>query len=826
MSTEYAKALIKHYQPAILAQRAESIVRREWDKGCTPRPAPGPVELEPPFEPMVLNTRSTEPSSIIPWIQAPPIDPNGWQRLQAWVSPEQEGDWWNSSERFLKQLSRTRHRIGFELLGNRKRIDQLVFFHQQDDPQVRQPFLGEFERCRLTPATWIPHAWRPGRGVTIHRFWDFYPAPPYFRLFTRPEELRGSIYGPIVSALTTLPPEAFGLVQVLFQAVHPQHNWHDNVRRLTDMEYELKQVVAWNTGHLSAHHPPTGYIGDMADSVNAKAHNDKPFFFVALRLAIGGIVDDPDVYLAALATFVGMLQQGGRPLECVSQTDYRRALPDLDFTPLLATGQTYRPGFLLNSEELTTLAHFCPPAVTEHRPRPLKPLEPLAPSKKLRTGIQIGVCAVAGRLRPVCIPLRARAKHLHVIGRPGCGKSCLLQRMILQEIERGHGVALLDPHGSLVQDLLDLIPPAHAERVIYLRPADPAYVPLWNPLHCGPGLDPGRVTADLVKAVHAIVQGWGDRLAHLLRHAFFALLHLPGTTLQDVADLLARGSPESDALIRVLTNGPVANRHSRQFWTQRFRTYGNQELGPPQHKLSTLLMGGHSVSLMLSQPESRFNLREIMDEGQILLVDLAGLGIDVRDTLGCFMLALLYLTAIGRLDDAGKRPRPFHVYCDEAHHFITESIDEVIAETRKFEVSLTLAHQFMRQFDATHASALSSVGSTIVFEVNQTDAGHLKENFLDRVTARDLIRQGRGEAIARISTDDGPEIVRLRTLGPVVPPETSYRDLIIARSRERYYLPIEVVQRQVEAQQNRWLNPPRAASVDAAAEKEASYEEL
>ena len=424
--------------------------------------------------------------------------------------------------------------------------------------------------------------------------------------------------------------------------------------------------------------------------------------------------------------------------------------------------------------------------------------------------------------------MKSRSKHLHVIGRPGCGKSCLLEHMILQEIALGHGVAVLDPHGALISRLLDLIPPEHAERVIYLRPADKSHVPIWNPLHCGPDVDPGRVAADLVKAIHSIVQGWGDRLAHLLRHAFFALLHLQGSSLRDVVDLLTRGSPESNALIQVLASGLVANPHSRRFWTQQFPKYGNQELGPPQHKLSSLLLGGHAVSLMLSQPDSRFNLREIMDEGRILLVDLSGLGGDVRDTLGCFMLSLMHLTALGRLDDTKMLPKPFHVYCDEAHYFITESIEEVIAEARKFGVSLTLAHQFMNQFSSDKAGALASVGSTIVFEVNEKDAERLQKDFLGHVTARDLIRQGRGEAIARLSTEKGAEIVRVRTVRPIEPSGPSCRDAIIARSRERYYEPIEVVRRQVEAQRHRSSSQRGSATpaADAEAEEEASYEEL
>lgn len=825
MSSEFARAILRHYQPAILAQRHRQLVEPEWVKGCTPWLAPVPVQLEPAYQPLARQDSRLETASLVSWVPAPEVEPAEWQRLQVWISPEQEGDWRHHSERFLKQLSRMRHPFGLELLGNQSRVDQLLLFHRQDAPLLQAAFAGEFERCRLTPASWVPHAWRPGRGATIHRLCDFFPAPPYIRLFTRLEELRGSLYGPIVSALATLPEEAFGLFQVLAQPVSPQHDWHENVRWLIDIEYELKQVVAWNTGHLSAHHPPTGYISDMADASNTRAHNDKPFFFAGLRVAVGGILEDPDAHCDAMTCFVGMLQQGGRPLEHLSEQDYRRVLPELDFTQLLAIGQAYRPGFLLNSEELTTLVHFCPPVATEHRPKRLEPLEILAPSDELRTGIQLGICPTAGQPLPVCIPADARSKHLHIIGRPGCGKSCLLERMILQEIALGQGVAVLDPHGALADRLLDLIPPEQAERVIYFRPADRAYVPIWNPLHCPSGADPGRVAANLVQAVRSIVQGWGERLAHLLRHAFFAILHLPRGSLKDAADLLTRGSPQSNALIRTLIGGLLVDRYSRRFWIHRFPKYGNQELGPPEHKFGPLLMGGQGVSLMLSQPESRFNLREIMDEGRVLLVDLSGLGGDVRDTLGSFMLALIHLTTLERLDESKSPPKPFHVYCDEAHYFVTESLNEIIAETRKFGVSLTLAHQFMSQFPSG-TSALSSVGSAAIFGVNETDAEHLRKDFMGRVATKDLVGQGVGRAIARIGTKRGTEIVRLQTLEPLKRRPDSCRNEIIAYSREHYYEPIDVVQRRVNEQQDCRGRPPQSAGPGPDAGEEFDFEEL
>lgn len=267
--------------------------------------------------------------------------------------------------------------------------------------------------------------------------------------------------------------------------------------------------------------------------------------------------------------------------------------------------------------------------------------------------------------------------------------------------------------------------------------------------------------------------------------------------MRDVNDLLRKGSPASRRLIEQIAGGKITNDLSRRFWNEDFRHYRPDNIRPPQHKLSKLLLGG-TISLMLSQPDSAFSLSSVMDEGKILLMDLSDLGADARDTLGCFMLALLYETVLGRRIAQQGGLRPFHIYCDEAHRFMTVAVDDLIAETRKYSVSLTLAHQFMSQFERRKIGTVSSVASTIVFNVDRQDAGYLKKDLLGRAEEEDLITQGVGQAIARISTRKRTEIVRIRTLEPLDLPENSHRQTIVARSRKLYYKPVAEVQRIVE----------------------------
>jgi hypothetical protein len=196
--------------------------------------------------------------------------------------------------------------------------------------------------------------------------------------------------------------------------------------------------------------------------------------------------------------------------------------------------------------------------------------------------------------------------------------------------------------------------------------------------------------------------------------------------LLDLSDLLRRKTDNSNR-IRKKILGVVDNRTAHQFWENDFDRYSNEALDPPKHKLSKLLVSG-TVSLMLSQPENRIELRKIMDEGMVLLVNLSTIGSEVREILGCFILSLFHLSALGRSETAMENRKQFHIYADEAHRFLTEALEDLIAETRKFGVSLTLAHHYLSQFSTKQADALSSVATTIIMNVDAKDARHLTKD--------------------------------------------------------------------------------------------------
>jgi hypothetical protein len=795
------KALVTQAGPYMLAAKAQALIAAEVGKGCDSRLLHLPVALEPAYHPITvpqdIMALKDRPRCIH---QSPPTEQD-LVRYQVYISPDQSFDW-NCFELFLKMLSLVPNRVGLEIVGNQERITIALLCHRHDIPMVHTAFQSKLKSCRLTETghdVIFDRRSRAGGGIL---FYDYFPLPPYGCLLTQPTELRVCPYDGLITAMANIHAPAIGLYQVLFQPVSPAHNWHRNIEILTDFEYMVKLVN--NMGHAQryAQQAPSGDLRQMAGQVETKAHNDKPLYSAAFRIALIGAGDDREKHLQSLSIFSGLFQHGGRPLSFITHDDYRPVFSSDEIFRMFLLGLTYRPGFLVNSAELTGLANFPPISMMEQIEVPVNALETLAVAKdRLVDGTPIGTCNVAGQDRLVCIPGTIRMCHIHLVGKPGKGKSTLEEHMIIDDIRNGYGVAVLDPHGDLVERLRGLISPGCVEKTIYFDPGDPDWVPMWNPLQKIPGQDIGRMTDDLVGVLKSFVTGWGDRMEHILRHSIFALLHLPGSTLLDIADLLRSKSTESESNRKLILE-VIENEEARKFWQHDFIHYRSDEFGPPKHKLSKLLVGG-TISLMLSQPNSEFNFRRIMDDGMIFLGNLSNLGTEVREILGGFILATLHATALGRSEIPIEKRRPFHIYLDEAHRFVTDSLEEMIAETRKYGVSLTLAHQYLHQFKVAKIDALSSMGTTIVFNVDAKDAGYLTKDFQDLVKVKDIVNLDIGQAIVRCGTD----IARISTLEPLEIPQNNCGEQIIARSRQKYCLPVPQVRQMVRRRSERANRP-------------------
>ena len=819
MSVE--QTIIAKARPQMLAARAKAIMEKEFSKGCHPGIITKPVALEPPFNsitqaPELLAGKTETDFNIEP---LPPT--RDLVRLQLWLSPEQKFSWLNS-ELFLKQLRAVSHRVAFEIVGNSGKIQMRFLVHRRDLPIIQTAFISQFERCEISHkfdgffTELTPESWNDVK------FLDCFPPPPYSHLITRPDELKVTTYLALVTALMGVEPPAVGFYQALIQPVNSAHNWHRNVQILLDIEYTFKLLTGIQVPQRYLQQAPSGDLRQMAWEVETKAHNDKPFYSIAVRLGVVAAGKNGLNHLKALLTFVNLFQHGGCPLGYITEKEYKRVISSDRFMEMFTLGATYRPGFLVNSSELSGFFHIPPAGIMEHRQAPITILETLpVRNADLHTGTPIGTCEYAGEVNPVCVPHELRSRSTHIIGKPDQGKSTLIAHMIQDDIDRGMGVAVIDPHGDLIEDLMCLIKEEHIEKTIYFDPGHPDYVPLWNPLKRARGQDISRTADDIVGAFKSVVTGWGDRMEHLLRHGLYALLQLPNSSLLDLSDLLRRKTYDSARLRKQILE-VVDNQTAREFWKHDFDRYSNEALDPPKHKLSKLLVSG-TVSLMLSQPESLIDFRKIMDEGRILLVDLSTIGSEVREILGCFILSLFHLTALSRNDISIKNRKQFHIYADEAHRFITEALEDLIAETRKFGVGLTLAHHYLSQFATKKIDALSSVGTTIIMNVDTKDARYLTKDLQDLVQYKDLITLEKGRAIARIGTD----IVRLKTLGALKIPKQHFKNAIKDRSRKLYCKPVNVIRDYIR-QKDRRRGPPFSSLTTAPGEspEEFIYDEF
>lgn len=765
--------------PQMLAAKAKNMLLREVSKGCGGDICPMPVAVEPPYAPLALRDRMFDDSTAPVWVQEQPLISDEFLRPRVWISPEQNWDW-NRNELLLKYFSSLDHRGGMEIVGNSEAIHMRFLCHRTDFPVVQTAFRGQFELCGIADQD-SGFVFGGERQWANAEFLDFLPPPPYSHLMSLPSEVHMSTLTTVLSCLGALPPPALGLYQVVFQPVSPEHDWHHNVKTLQDLEYAVKLIGGISESQRYAQQAPSVALTHMATDLETKADRSKPFFAAALRMAIADGGENAWSHLRALASVAGAFQHGGRPLRTLCRRDYLNVVEAAAIGRMLCNGLTHRAGFLVNSAELTTMCHLVPPSAATHLREVFRPMETLPADPSLATGTRLGVCECAGQPRSVCIPEAIRGRHVYIVGGTGTGKSTLEERMILQDIRAGYGVAVIDPHGPLVQRVLRLVPPEYADKVVFLDPGDPTWIVRWNPLKCAGQASRSRVAEDLINAFKSFIDGWGDRLEHLLRHALFAVLHLPDGCLLDVANLLRQKSRRS-AEIRSLLQTVLEDEYSSTFWKEDFvpnyRT--NTDLTPPQHKLSKLL-GPETVGAMLSQRESAFDFRKIMDTGQILLVDLSTVGAEVKNVLGCFILSLLHLTAQGR-DAALSTPPPFHLYCDEAQRFVTDSLEDMLIEGRKYGLSATLATQNRDQLGARKTKALGGVGSTIMFRVDSDDAQHLRKDLQGKVSVDDMVALGVGWAIARIDN----HVVRVHTDEPLEIPSVNCRDHIIQRSRELY----------------------------------------
>lgn len=771
-------ALIDQSYPYLVTSQLSEILASEAGKGCDCHVHPHPVQLEPAWHPISKQTQPFSGDLSV----AENLETEGFIRYKIWISPLEKFAW-NKCERFIKLLAACRHRIGFEIAGNVCSIDFHLFCHNSDLTIIKSCFLGEFEESQLFPSL-IPRIETIAQAQSL--YWqEFFPQPPFHHLFTSYDEFKSTPFTTLLQALKNLPPDYLGFYQCLFQVT--QHPWHMTVERLQDVEYMLKLYSNMHATQSLMQQPPSGDLRITATELDAKANNDKPFFAVLPRIGIATTKSslDKQSRCSGLSAWMYLFQHGGKPLQSIGSECYQRHVTSKNLPAIILKGIPHRHGFLLNSKELTGLAHSVSARILPPRELPVDVLEPLhVKDDRIMQGTIIGKCHFGDEIQQVCIPQLIRERTTHILASAGMGKTNVMMNMFLQDIAEGKGSVFIDPHGDCVRYLLRCIPAEHTDKCIYFDPGNPDWIPSWNPLNLPDGTDPYRLADDLLNAFMRISKDWGDRLGHVLRNGFIGLCQLDRSTLMDLCQLTRQDSDESKALCDQLKS-ITQDRELTNFWEKDFKNnYTKKDLASPQHKLDKLIRSGESVRLMLSQKESTIDLNKIMDEGKILLVNLSNVGQGAREILGSFILTMLMVSALARSKIMVGSRQPFSIFADEAHLFAgSDTMENIITQCRKYSIELTIAHQYMSQFKDRQTDALSTVGTSIIGRLDKKDSQHFTKDMQDLVTAKDILSLEPFNMFARIGT----QVIKIQTYECKQTQGEDSANRIIQQSFQRYY---------------------------------------
>ncbi len=381
-----------------------------------------------------------------------------------------------------------------------------------------------------------------------------------------------------------------------------------------------------------------------------------------------------------------------------------------------------------------------------------------------------------------------RRRHFYIVGKSGMGKTTFLESMVIQDIENGEGLAVIDPHGDFAQNLLDFIPKERIDDVVYFNPADLEYPFAFNIMEKISPEYRYLVASGVVGAFKKIwAETWGPRLEYLLRNAILALLEYPNSTLLSLMKLLVDKEYRKE-VVQYIKDPVVKN-----FWQNEFSKYPDrfqaEAVAPIQNKVGQYITSP-LIRNIIGQTHSSLNFRKIMDGRKILIIDLAKgkIGEDNAALLGSMLITKLQLAAMSRVDLSEEERKDFYLYVDEFQNFATESFDNILSEARKYRLNLILAHQYISQMpDVVKNAVFGNAGSFAVFRVGAEDAEFLEKEFLPEFNASDLCNLPRYHIYAKLMIDGVTQRPFLaETLPPYKKSEFTYKDEIIKLSRKKH----------------------------------------
>lgn len=399
----------------------------------------------------------------------------------------------------------------------------------------------------------------------------------------------------------------------------------------------------------------------------------------------------------------------------------------------------------------------------------------------------IGITNWRNQRQPFGIKDADRLGHIYVIGKTGTGKSTLLLNMAVSDIEKGKGLCIIDPHGDIAENLLNYIPKERIPDVIYFNPKDYSYPVGFNPLKAVHPDYQHLVASGLVSTFKKIwMDSWGPRLEYILRFSILTLLEYPDATLLDIQPLL------TDILFRNKVLSYVTNQHTLAFWKNEFDKYSPalraEAITPILNKTGVFLT---SIPLRntVGQKINGFRMQEVLDNGKILIANLSKgeLGEDASSILGSILVTSVQLAALFRSTQQEQERKPFYLYVDEMYSFISLSFADILAEARKYKLSLFLTHQYIEQLhEKVRSAVFGNVGTIISFRIGAEDAAHLAKEFHPEFDEGDFVNLPKYSMYLKLMIDGATSRPFSAFSLPPQLPKASNKEEVITHSQRTY----------------------------------------
>lgn len=385
-----------------------------------------------------------------------------------------------------------------------------------------------------------------------------------------------------------------------------------------------------------------------------------------------------------------------------------------------------------------------------------------------------------------------RRRHMYIIGKTGMGKTNLLQTMVVQDIRAGKGVAFIDPHGDTAEELLNHIPPERLNEVVYFNPADINYPIAFNVLETVNEEHKHLVASGMMGVFKKIWPDvWSPRMEHILNYTILALLDYPGSTMLGINRML------SDKQFRGKVLNKVKDPIVKSFWVSEFAKWNDRYMGeaiaPIQNKVGQFI-ATPIIRNIISQTKSTMRMREIMDSGKILIINLSKgrIGEEAMQLLGGMAVTKLQLAAMERVDIPEEKRRDFYLYVDEFQNFATESFANILSEARKYRLNLIMAHQYIGQLihegnTYMRDAIFGNIGTLISFRIGAEDAEMIAKEFEPVIEAYDLVNLPKYQIYLKLMIDGiAGDVFSATTLPPLAHQTGENAEKAIRISRERY----------------------------------------